>query len=152
MFSTGKDDWQTPSEIFNPLMAEFGFTVDVAAGPTNHMLPRWYGEGGESSCGLSAIWDGQVCWMNPPYSRVLQPLFVEAAAEWARLCGVVTVALLPARTDTRMFHDHIWDAAARKPRRWVREVRFLKGRVRFVGAPASAPFPSMIVVFGLSSV
>jgi hypothetical protein len=35
-----------------------------------------------------------------------------------------------------------------RPHPWVREVRFLKGRVRFVGAPASAPFPSMIVVFG----
>ncbi len=151
MFSTGNDDWQTPPEVFDPLMAAFGFTVDVAAGPGNHRLPRWFGEGGEQPCGLAADWRGEVCWMNPPYSRKLQPRFVEKAAVNAALNRVVTVALLPARTDTIAFHDWIWDRNEHKPYPWVRSVRFLRGRVRFVGAPSSAPFPSMIVVFGLSS-
>lgn len=47
--------------------------------------------------------------------------------------------LLPARTDTKWFHDYILGKA---------EIRFLKGRLKFGGANNSAPFPSMIVIFG----
>jgi phage N-6-adenine-methyltransferase len=147
MFSTGKDDWATPPEIFDPLDREFGFTLDVAAGLVNHKVSRWLGAGGIGECGLSAPWRGERCWMNPPYSRV-QAEFIRKAALEAQYFGVLTVALLPARTDTRAFHAHVWDLEHHRPRPWVREVRFLKGRVRFVGAPASAPFPSMVVVFG----
>jgi hypothetical protein len=42
------------------------------------------------------------------------------------------------RTDTKWFHDYIYGHA---------EIRFLKGRLKFVGAKNSAPFPSMIVIF-----
>ena len=48
------------------------------------------------------------------------------------------VMLLPARTDTKWFHDYILGKA---------EVRFIKGRLKFGGAKNSAPFPSMVVVF-----
>lgn len=52
------------------------------------------------------------------------------------------VMLIPARTDTIMFHDYILGKA---------EIRFIKGRVNFeVDGEKSkdpAPFPSMIVVF-----
>lgn len=46
--------------------------------------------------------------------------------------------LLPARTDTRWFHEYIYNKA---------EVRFIKGRLKFGGNKNAAPFPSMIVVF-----
>lgn len=46
--------------------------------------------------------------------------------------------LLPARTDTKWFHEFIYNKA---------EIRFLKGRLKFGGALNSAPFPSMIVIF-----
>jgi hypothetical protein len=85
-------------------------------------------------------------WVNPPYSRGLQRRFIEKAAREAR-AGAMVVMLLPARTDTKAFHEHLWDGEAHTCRPWVRELRFLRGRVRFVGAPAAAPFPSMVVVF-----
>jgi hypothetical protein len=44
---------------------------------------------------------------------------------------------LPARTDTRWFHDYCLKG----------EVIFLRGRIKFGGATQNAPFPSMIVVF-----
>ena len=50
------------------------------------------------------------------------------------------MCLLPARTDTRWFHRHIYE----NPRA---EIRFVKGRLKFGGAANSAPFPSMIVIF-----
>jgi len=52
--------------------------------------------------------------------------------------------LIPARTDTSYFHDFIYHKA---------EIRFIRGRVKFVSfdkekvVTASAPFPSMIVIF-----
>jgi site-specific DNA-methyltransferase (adenine-specific) len=46
--------------------------------------------------------------------------------------------LLHARTDTRWFHDFIYQRA---------EIRFIKGRLRFGGASSDAPFPSMVVIF-----
>jgi DNA N-6-adenine-methyltransferase (Dam) len=147
MFSTGVDEWETPPEVFDPLHAEFGFTLDVAAGPSNHKVDRWLGPGGLYECGLSVAWRGERCWMNPPYSRRVQPAFIKKAALEAQRCGVLTVALLPARTDTRAFHRYIWDAATNTPYPWCK-VRFWQGRIWFVGAPASAPFPSMVVVFG----
>lgn len=50
----------------------------------------------------------------------------------------VVVALLPARTDTRWFHEYIYGIA---------EIRFLRGRLKFGNATASAPFPSMVVIW-----
>lgn len=46
--------------------------------------------------------------------------------------------LIPARTDTRAFHDYIYHQA---------EIRFIRGRIKFGDAKASAPFPSMLVIF-----
>ena len=52
--------------------------------------------------------------------------------------GTTVVMLIPARTDTRAFHEFILHKA---------EIRFLKGRLKFSGSKQSAPFPSMIVIF-----
>ncbi|GAB6276278.1 MAG: hypothetical protein SAMD01599839_08180 [Rectinema sp.] len=52
--------------------------------------------------------------------------------------GALVVGLLPARTDTRWFHDFILGRA---------EIRFLKGRLKFESAKNSAPFPSMVVIW-----
>lgn len=58
--------------------------------------------------------------------------------EGERGAGGVVVMLIPARTDTRYFHDYIYGKA---------EVRFIRGRLKFGGSKNSAPFPSMVVVF-----
>lgn len=75
---------------------------------------------------------------NPPYGK--------AIADWIRKCSeeskkpnTIIVALIPARTDTRYFHDYIY--------RKAKEIRFVKGRLKFGGAKTGAPFPSMIVIF-----
>ena len=80
---------------------------------------------------------GYTVWCNPPYSRV---------ADWARKAaeeqqnGTTTVMLVPARTDTKWFHEYVYE------KRGV-SIQFIKGRLKFSGAMNSAPFPSMIVVF-----
>ena len=52
--------------------------------------------------------------------------------------GGLVVMLLPARTDTKWFHDYIYQQA---------EIRFVKGRLKFGDSKNAAPFPSMVCVF-----
>ena len=90
--------------------------------------------------GLSMNWRG-VCWLNPPYGRGIS-VWVKKAWESSMLDwqepGATVVCLLPARTDTRWFHDYILGKA---------EIRFIKGRLKFGGHKNSAPFPSMVVIY-----
>lgn len=147
MFSKASDEWSTPDAFWLALDQEFHFTVDAAATPENAKLTRWLGPVG---CFVDALADGVVwgvgaaVWLNPPYSRVRE--FIAKAAQQALDYRCTVVCLVPARTDTRWWHDHVWDLASHRPRPGV-EVRFLKGRLRFVGAPAGAPFPSVVIVF-----
>lgn len=46
--------------------------------------------------------------------------------------------LIPSRTDTRYFHDYIYQRT---------EIRFVKGRLKFGDQKNAAPFPSMLVIF-----
>lgn len=73
--------------------------------------------------------------MNPPYGRSIGLWMAKAYEESMR--GALVVCLVPARTDTRWWHDYAMKG----------EIRLYKGRIRFVGAKASAPFPSAVVVF-----
>ena len=64
--------------------------------------------------------------------------FVKKAAYEIQHNASVIVLLLPARTDTRWFHEYLYC----KPNV---SIRFLRGRVKFDGEKNGAPFPSMIV-------
>lgn len=145
MFSTGKDNWETPDSLFQEWNQKYPFILDAAADSTNHKCDLWLGPGGLHEDALSVSWRewlevGNV-WLNPPYSRKLQQAFVKKAAieAMSQPHGCV-VCLLPARTDTKLFHDYIYNKENV-------ELTFLKGRIKFVGAEAGAPFPSMIAVF-----
>lgn len=130
MFSSKTDLWGTPQDLFDELDAEFHFDLDVCALPDNAKCKRYYTP---EMDGLSQKWGGGCCWCNPPYGRQIGK-WVRKAAE----SGITVVMLLPARTDTKWFHDYILGKA---------EIRFLKGRLKFGGCNNSAPFPSMVVVF-----
>ena len=129
MFSSQTDLWATPQDLFNELDNEFGFTVDVCALPENAKCKQYYTP---EMDGLKQEWTG-VVWCNPPYGRQIGKWVEKAAKSTCRV-----VMLLPARTDTRWFHDYIYGYA---------EIRFIKGRLKFGGCNNSAPFPSMICVF-----
>lgn len=135
LFSSGKDDWETPPAFFTDLNREFHFTIDVAADEHNYKCERFYTERDD---GLLQDWGGETVWCNPPYSRGQQDLFVKKAYEESRKPGTTVVMLIPARTDAARFHDYILGKA---------EVRFIRGRIKFVGAEHGAPFPSMVVVW-----
>jgi phage N-6-adenine-methyltransferase len=143
LFSSAKEDWATPQPLFDRIAEEFHFGLDAAASDSNRKVEPWLKDGA-----LEANWGelsgGGDVWLNPPYGREIGK-WVGKAAQTAR-DGVIVVCLLPARTDTRWWHAHVWDERYDRPRDGV-EIRFLKGRVRFVGAKAGAPFPSVVVIF-----
>ena len=132
MFSSKTDLWETPQDLFDKLNNEFHFTLDVCATPENAKCDSFYTK---EQDGLSQPWKG-VVWCNPPYGKQI--------GSWVRrgffasLSGNTVVMLLPARTDTRWFHEYIYGKA---------EIRFIRGRLKFGGSKNSAPFPSMVVVF-----
>jgi len=132
MFSSKSDNWATPQWLFDQLHAEFDFTLDVCADAQNAKCRSFFSQ---EQDGLSQVWNGRV-WCNPPYGRVIGN-WVKKCAEYAQ-GGGLAVMLLPARTDTRWFHEYIYGKA---------EIRFLRGRLRFGNATENAPFPSMIVIF-----
>ena len=140
-FSSQKDDWETPDDLFAELHNEFDFTLDVCATAENAKLPRFITPE-QDALHPGQLWSG-CCWMNPPYGRGVGK-WVEKARKWG--LGGLVCCLLPARTDTSWWHDYIWDTGSHIPHIGV-EVRFLRGRLKFKGAKHSAPFPSCIVVF-----
>lgn len=152
MFSSQSDQWTTPRDLFDELDAEFGFDVDAAADGTNALCGMWYGPDSAQPDALAFPWKrGLTYWLNPPYSRCKE-FIAKAAREAKRGCTVV--CLVPSRTDTRWWHDHVWDREKHTPKRGV-QVRFIKGRLRFgpagtvirQGHSNTAPFPSVVIVF-----
>ena len=129
-FSSERHDWETPQYPFDGLNAEFRFELDVCATAVTAKCRRYFSLEDDA---LSQPWGG-VCWMNPPYGRQIE-LWMRKAVESA-LAGALVVCLVPARTDTRWWHQY----ATRG------EIPYLRGRLKFGQAANSAPFPSAIVV------
>lgn len=131
--------WVTPVSFFEPLRAEFDLQVDAAASSGNAMLPRFWSI--EDSA-FNHDWTGERVWCNPPYGKAnISP---PGIYKWIERCATggasICVTLLPARTDTRWFHDFIYN----NPKA---EIRFVKGRIKFSGSTGAGKFPSMVVIF-----
>lgn len=134
MFSSSTDLWATPQDFFDRLNAEFDFDIDVCASPNNAKCDTYFTK---EQDGLSQSWRDATCWCNPPYGREVGK-WVQKAYISSKNEGSTVVMLLPARTDTKWFHEYIYNQS---------EIRFIKGRLKFGGSTNSAPFPSMVVVF-----
>ena len=131
-FSSNTDEWPTPQDFFDKCNAEFALELDVCADDANHKCPRYFTR---ETNGLAQDWAPARCWMNPPYGREIGDWMRKAWIEAQR--GALVVCLVPARTDTAWWHDYAMRGT----------VRFIRGRLRFGNAEASAPFPSALVIF-----
>ncbi len=125
--------WRTPPDFYERLDAEFGFTLDAAASVDNALAPRFFTE---TVDGLRQDWNGSV-WCNPPYGRTIGRWLAKGRREAERGSAEVVVMLVPARTDTSYWHEHVMRAD---------EVRLVAGRLCFSGGD-NAPFPCAVVVF-----
>ena len=133
IFSNASCEWSTPQDFFDALDAEFHFTLDPCSTDDNAKCKKHYTK---EQDGLVQDWSDETVFCNPPYGREMP--------KWVKKCyehmsgGGIAVMLIPARTDTKAFHEYIYGKA---------EIRFLKGRLKFGGSNNNAPFPSMVVVF-----
>ncbi|KMK75433.1 DNA N-6-adenine-methyltransferase [Alkalihalobacillus pseudalcaliphilus] len=134
MFSSATDKWATPPDFFAKLDAEFNFMLDAAADATNAKCARYFTAEDD---GLTQDWAGETVWLNPPYGRGITGKWMRKAYEESRK-GATVVCLVPARTDTRWFHDYVLGKS---------EIRFVKGRLKFGGSKSGAPFPSIVVIY-----
>ena len=134
MFSSEKDDWETPQDLFDKLDDEFHFTLDAASSDLNAKFEKHYTVEDD---GLSQSWAGNNVFLNPPYGRNMKD-WMRKAYEESQAENTTVVVLVPARTDTAWFHDYVYGKA---------ELRFLRGRLKFGGCENSAPFPSLVVVY-----
>lgn len=124
-------NWRTPKNIFDPLHAEFGFTLDGASEPGNGLLPL------ASTAAAPIDWTGHRVFCNPPWSNI-KP-FIEKAT-----LAEVAVFLVPSRTNTKWFHLAL--ALGATP-------RFFEGRPSFEmpgyeGSGHNSPVDCCLLVFG----
>ena len=135
MFSSKTDLWSTPWDFFEKLNDEFHFTLDTCS---THENAKCYKHFTIEEDGLLQDWGNEVVFCNPPYGRKIKD-WVKKAYDESQKDNTTVVMLIPARTDTIYFHEYIYNKA---------EIRFIKGRLKFGDAKNSAPFPSMVVIFG----
>lgn len=121
LFSSKTDQWATPKDFFDALDAEFNFDLDPCADEENHKTPEYFTK---EQNGLLQDWSGHRVFCNPPYGRTISA-WVEKSFREGHKDGTIVVMLIPARTDTRYFHDYIKNRA---------EIRFVPGRLKFGGA------------------
>ncbi len=130
------DHWKTPDEFYSKLDERFNFDFDPC--PLNHNINEWDG--------LEVEW-GQRNFVNPPYSKKLKEAFIIKAYEESKK-GKLCVLLLPASTDTIIFHEYILDIA---------QIEFIQGRLKFEGYNNKGEFcnhpaqiESMLVIYDLA--
>ena len=133
LFSSKTDNWTTPQNFYEELNNEFHFTLDPAADDKNHKCKIYFTE---KDNGLLQNWGGNIVFCNPPYGKVIGE-WVKKAHEEAQKPNTTVVMLLPARTDTKYFHEYIYKR---------HEIRFIRGRLKFGDSKNAAPFPSMVVI------
>lgn len=138
LLSSKKMDWSTPIHFFNQLNQEFHFKLDAAATDKSAKCDKYFTP---EMNGLLQSWDvNGAVFVNPPYGREIGQWVRKAYEESQK--GITVVMLIPARTDTKYFHDYIYGKA---------EIRFIRGRLKFLDDSGNetnpAPFPSMLVIY-----
>jgi site-specific DNA-methyltransferase (adenine-specific) len=138
---SGSPNWETPDEFYARLNKEHGpFVLDAAATAKNSKCIAYLSS---KQNALESSWnnDSGSVFCNPPYGRGLDK-WVEKAAFESRRHRIRVVMLVPARTDTKWYHEIVLQQA------WI--VTFVKGRIQFHlpgKTKNSATFPSMVIVF-----
>jgi len=135
MVSSKSSEWGTPQDFFDFLDKEFHFTLDPCADERNAKCQKYYSQ---EQDGLKQNWSSEVVFVNPPYARGITEKWVRKAYEES-LKGAIVVMLLSVGTGRSYWHEIIFPYAAQF--RWVR------GFLKFQGAPSTAPFGSVILVF-----
>lgn len=137
-FSSNDLKWETPQNFYNKLDKEFGFTLDPCCIPKTAKCNKFFTP---EDNGLEKEWGKETVFMNPSYGREISDWIEKAYKESKK--GTFVVCLIPARTDTRYWHNYIFPYAS--------EIRFIKGRLKFGDSKNNAPFPSAVIIYDPNS-
>lgn len=138
LFSSNRIDWNTPRIIIELVKQVAPISLDPCSNPTSvvNAATEWSIEKGDN--GLKYSWQNfGLVYCNPPYGRTI--------ADWSRKmviesrAGAEIIGLMPARPDT------VW---MQLMMHHCNSMVFWRGRLTFLGASATAPFPSCVVYFG----
>jgi hypothetical protein len=128
------DEWLTPSEIINDLAP---FDLDPCS-PIKRPWPTAKKHYTINDNGLLMPWEGFV-WCNPPYGKY--------TSVWLNRMVLHNngIALIFARTETKMFFENVWDSA--------KSLLFIDGRLYFYRsngekANFNSGAPSVLVAYG----
>ena len=133
-FSSKSTEWETPQDFYERLNNTFDFNLDPCTTVETAKCENYFTE---QEDGLSKSWEGHRVFMNPPYGRAIGD-WIKKAYEEGEKPNTVVVCLVPARTDTKYWHNYCMMAD---------EIYFVKGRLKFGKSKSAAPFPSAVVVF-----
>lgn len=134
LVSSKSNEWATPQSLFDSLNSEFNFTLDPCSTKENHKCERYFTLDED---GLKQDWSKDIVFMNPPYGYQTVDWISKAYTE--SLKGATVVCLIPARTDTSYWHDIIFKHS--------KQIRFIRGKIKFGGSKWTAPFASALVIF-----
>ena len=113
------DDWQTPKELYDPLMKMGYRDTFKYQSEENELENNYYNE---------------KLFINPPFSKMKQ------VTEWIKqqyINNNEIILLIPARTDTKYFHELL----LLQP-----NIYMFKGRMHY-NESKSAPFPTIALIF-----
>jgi hypothetical protein len=130
-------DWLTPPEILRPLGF---FDLDPCACAHQPWDTAWE-HFTRADDGLAQAWRGRV-WLNPPYGAETGKWLAKLAEHGDG------IALVFARTETRMFFESVWPVA--------HAVLFLAGRPHFYlpsgdRAKGNSGGPVVLIAYGLKN-
>lgn len=131
---TNKDKWETPVKLFQDLNNEFNFTLDPCCETETAKCNKFYTD---LEDGLKQDWSGERVYVNPPYSKNNIDKWMQKCYEESKK-GTLIVALIPVSTSSKWFHNFVWNKC---------ELRFIKGRIRFIGGEFTAPFSSCLAIY-----
>lgn len=131
-----RTDWNTPADVIACVRGAFGGAIDLDPCSNATSLVDARRAYTEEDNGLVLSWSGRT-YVNPPFDRLRN--FARKAMNEYRRGGCEVIMLMPSRTDTTAWHDHVATASA---------VCFWKGRITFLGAPAPCPFAVAFVYWG----
>ena len=141
---TRRDDWGTPQDLFDSLNRAFNFAVDLAADEHNTKCAEYCSaENGDNGFFDLRVEDFEHldykwCWCNPPYGHKyggLEKWITEIHTKVSK-----ALVLIPAATGNKWWQRAVWSKA--------RSITFIKGRLRFDGAPEVAQFDSTLITLG----
>lgn len=136
-FDSIRQDWNTPKDLFEKINEEFHFEWDLASSLDNALCSNFYTK---EEDGLKQNWTG-TCWLNPPYgdkSSKMVDWIKKAYLDTQNNSDLTVVMLIPARTNTKWFHEYCMKSY---------EIKFICGRPKFRDSKHGLPQPLVLVVF-----